>query len=232
MIERFSIGVSAKQLAARYQVEEPVSFQSRYNVAPSQLVPLMTQGELRGFSFFYWGQPPGWTKNKTLAEKIINVRLEQIAERPTLRRSVKTNRCIIPADGFYSWKKIGKKSLIPWRFTLKNKNIFSMAGLWEEYDDEEGNNFHTFTILTIPANDYVLPINERMPAVLTVDQEKLWLDKNRDDEEMLNLCKPLGSDVLDGFPVSPQLNSISFDRPSLLLPVPPADQFGNLTLFD
>ena len=232
MIERFSIGVSAKQLATRYQVEEPPSYQSRYNVAPSQLLPLITQGDLRGFSFFYWGQPPGWTKNKTLAEKIINVRVEQITERPILKKNLSTSRCIIPADGFYSWKKIGKKSLIPWRFTLKDKSIFSMAGLWEEYDDEEGNNFHTFTILTVPANDFVLSANERMPAILTGEEEKLWLDKNSSDDTLLNLCKPLATDRLDGFAVSPQLNTISFDRPSLLLPVPPADQFGNLTLFD
>lgn len=232
MIERFSVGVSAKQLAIRYQVEEPPSYQSRYNVAPSQLVPLITQGDLRGFSFFYWGQPPGWTKNKTLAEKIINVRVEQIAERPILKKNLKTSRCIIPADGFYSWKRIGKKSLIPWRFTLKDKSIFSMAGLWEEYDDEEGNNFHTFTILTVPANDFVRPANERMPAILTIEEEKLWLDKNAHDDQLLNLCKSIASDRLDGFAVSPQLNTISFDRPSLLLPVPPTDQFGNLTLFD
>lgn len=232
MIERFSIGVSAKQLATRFNVEEPSSFQSRYNIAPSQLVPLITQGGLRGFSFFYWGQPPGWTKNKTLAEKIINVRTEQIAERPTLKKSLKTNRCIIPADGFYSWKKVGKKSLIPWRFSLKDRNIFSIAGLWEEYDDEEGNNYHTFTILTIPSNEYILPVSERMPAMLLAEQEKSWLAPNVDENELMNLCAPLPSNMFDGFAVSPQLNTISFDRPSLLLPVPPTDQFGNLTLFD
>jgi putative SOS response-associated peptidase YedK len=232
MIERFSIGVSAKQLAARYQVEEPQSFLARYNVAPSQLVPLITQGGVRGFSFFYWGQPPGWTKNKTLAEKIINVRAEQITERPTLKKNLKANRCIVPADGFYSWKRIGKKSLIPWRFSLKDKSIFSMAALWEEYDDEEGNNFHTFTILTAPSNDFVLPANDRMPAILPPDQEELWLNNDAEAAALLNLCTPLSSAMFDGFAVSPQLNTISFDRPSLLLPVPPTDQFGNLTLFD
>jgi putative SOS response-associated peptidase YedK len=232
MIERFSIGVSAKQLATRYKVEEPASFQSRYNVAPSQLVPLIMQGDLRGFSFFYWGQPPDWTKNKTLAEKIINVRFEQISERPALKKNLKTNRCIIPADGFYSWKRIGKKSLVPWRFVFKDKSIFSMAAIWEEYDDEEGNTLHTFTILTVPANDCVLPVSERMPAILNIEQEKIWLDQNSTEEILLSLIVPVISEKLDGFAVSPQLNIISFDRPSLMLPVPPADQFGNLTLFD
>lgn len=232
MIERFSIGVSAKQLSARFEVEEPNAYQSRYNVAPSQLVPVITLGEPRGFSFFYWGQPPGWSKNKSLAEKIINVRAEQIAERPTLRKNLKTNRCIIPADGFYSWKKFGKKSLIPWRFVMKDKSVFSMAGLWEEYDDEDGNDFHTFTILTAPANSFVAPVCERMPVIFSKGQEKIWLDKNADENALMELLVPFPSDAWDGFAVSNQLNTISFDRPSLMLPVPPADQFGNLTLFD
>jgi putative SOS response-associated peptidase YedK len=231
MIERFSIGVSAKQLALRFEVEEPASYQSRYNVAPSQLVPVITQGEPRGFSFFYWGQPPGWTKNKTLAEKIINVRTEQIADRPTLKKILKSNRCIIPADGFYSWKKLGKKSLIPWRFAMKDKSIFSIAGFWEEYDDEDGNNYHTFSILTAPANEFVLSVCERMPVMFGKAQEKVWLDKNTEEGELISLLTS-SNDPLDGFAVSPQLNTISFDRPSLMLPVPPADQFGNLTLFD
>jgi putative SOS response-associated peptidase YedK len=232
MIERFSIGVSAKQLADRFGVEQPSSFQSRYNVAPSQLVPLITQGDTRGFSFFYWGQPPDWSKNKTLAEKIINVRSEQIPERSSLKKTLKSNRCIIPADGFYSWKKLGKKSLIPWRFILKDKSIFSIAGFWEEYDDEEGNQFHTFNILTVPANAFVASVCERMPLILNADQEKIWLDKNSNDDQLNLLLGSIPSEKMDGFAVSPQLNTISFDRPSLILPVPPTDQFGNLTLFD
>ncbi|MBI3481723.1 MAG: SOS response-associated peptidase [Bacteroidetes bacterium] len=232
MIERFSIGVSAKQLSSRFEVDEPASYQSRYNVAPSQLVPVITQGEPRGFSFFYWGQPPGWTKNKTLAEKIINVRVEQIDERPTLKKTLKSSRCIVAADGFYSWKKLGKKSLIPWRFALKDKSIFSIAGLWEEYEDEDGNDFHTFTILTVPSNDFISPVCERMPVMFRKEQENIWLDKTTEEATLISLLVPFPSDAFDGFAVSPQLNTTSFDRPSLMLPVPPADQFGNLTLFD
>ncbi|SRR5258707_7547333 len=232
MIERFSIGVTAKQLSSRFEVDEPASYEARYNVAPSQLVPVITQGEPRGFSFFYWGQPPGWAKNKTLAEKIINVRAEQIIERPTLKKTLKNYRCIIPADGFYSWKKFGKKSLIPWRFALSDKGIFSIAGFWEEYEDEDNNDFHTFTMLTVPANEFVSPVCDRMPAIFLKDQEKTWLDKGTDESALINSLVPLPSDALDGFAVSTQLNTISFDRPSLMLPVQPADQFGNLTLFD
>src|SRR5438105_3104130 len=101
MVERFSIGVSAAQLGERFEVEMPQMFQSRYNVAPSQLIPVITHEDPMGFSFFYWGQPPGWSKNKTLAERIINVRMEQINEKPAIKKSLNQHRCIIPSDGFY-----------------------------------------------------------------------------------------------------------------------------------
>src|SRR5579859_7551588 len=165
MIERYSIGCTAKQIADRFAVEEPNTFQARYNAAPSQLLPVITQDSPPGFSFFYWGQPPGWTKNNTLAEKIINVRAEQIMEKPVLRKNLMQRRCLIPGDGFYTWKKVGKKTLIPWRFALADKGIFSMAGLWEEYDDEDGNTVHTFTLVTIPSNPFVLSVSERMPLI-------------------------------------------------------------------
>ncbi|HCW08875.1 MAG TPA: DUF159 family protein [Cytophagales bacterium] len=232
MIDRFSIGVTAKQLATRFEVEEPTAFQARYNVAPSQLVPVIMAAQLKGFSFFYWGQPPGWAKNKTLAEKIINVRIEQIGERPTLRKTLNNHRCIIPADGFYSWKKWGKKSQIPWRFCNKDRSLFSMAGFWEEYDDEEGNEFHTFTILTVASNEFILPVTERMPVIFDKEQEHIWLNESSSEEELMKLLIAKPSALFDGFAVSPQLNSIEFDRPSLVLPVPPSDQYGNLTLFD
>jgi putative SOS response-associated peptidase YedK len=205
---------------------------ARYNVAPSQLVPVITHHAPQGFSFFYWGQPPGWSKNKTLAERIINVRAESIGEKPTFRKNLMQSRCLIPSDGFYSWKKFGKKSFIPWRFVLKDKSIYSMPALWEEYDDEEGKSFHTFTLITVPADSFVATANERMPIVFDKDAEKKWLSKETPEEELLSMLTVSSAGQWDGFSVSTKLNDVEFDRPSLLLPMPPADQFGNLTLFD
>jgi putative SOS response-associated peptidase YedK len=231
MIERYSIGVTSKQLAQRFQIDEPRTHQARYNAAPSQLLPVITHENPYGFSFFYWGQPPGWTKNKTLAEKIINVRAEQISEKPVTKKHLMQHRCLVPADGFYAWKKVGKKTMIPWRFSLKDKSIFSVPGLWEEYEDEDGNLFHTFTLITVPSNDFVLAVSERMPVIIGKANEKIWLNRESTENDLASLLIAF-SGQMDGFPVSPQLNTTSFDRPSLILPVPPADQFGNLTLFD
>ena len=231
MIDRFSIGVPATALATRFKIEEPTSL-PKYNGAPTQLFPVITSENPQGFSYFYWGVAPQWAKNKSIAERLINVVAEQVAEKPVLKKCLKKYRCIVPADGFYGWKKVGKKTTIPWRFVLKSKGIFSIAGFWEEYDDEEGNSFHTFTIITQPSKGIVLTATERMPFVLTQEQEIIWLKKDAEEQDLLSLLDQPNDLNFDGFTVSPQLNSIQFDRPSLLLPMPAADQHGNLTLFD
>jgi putative SOS response-associated peptidase YedK len=230
MIERFSVGVSASRLASRYKTEEP-TFLPRYNGAPSQLFPVLTNESPLGFSYFYWGVAPQWAKNKSIAERLINVRAEQIIEKPVLAKSLKKYRCVIPADGFYAWKKVGKKIMIPWRFVLPSKELFSMAGLWEEYE-EDGDAFHTFTIITTVAKGLSATVSDRQPLVLSKEDEAIWLKNDTDESELLALLNRANGLDFDGFTVSPQLNSIQFDRPSLLLPVPAADQFGNLTLFD
>ena len=230
MIERFSVGVSASRLASRYKTEEP-TFLPRYNGAPSQLFPVLTNESSQGFSYFYWGVAPQWAKNKSIAERLINVRAEQIIEKPVLAKSLKKYRCIIPADGFYAWKKVGKKIMIPWRFVLPSKELFSMAGIWEEYE-EDGDAFHTFTIITTLAKGLSATVSDRQPLVLSKEDEAIWLKNDTGESELLALLKRANGIDFDGFTVSPQLNSIQFDRPSLLLPVPAADQFGNLTLFD
>lgn len=231
MIERFSIGVTAASLADRYKVEEPI-FLPKYNGAPTQLFPALTSQTPQGFSFFYWGVAPEWAKNKSMAERLINVRAEQIAERPVLKKSLLSYRCIIPSDGFYAWKKVGKKTSIPWRIFPKTKSILSIAGFWEEYDNEEGSSFHTFTMLTQASTAFAATITERMPLYLSNEEEKIWLDKNAEETVLLKLVQQPEPADLDGFTVSPQLSNVAFDKPSLHLPMPAADQYGNLTLFN
>ena len=230
MVERFSIGISASALAARFKTEEP-TFLPKYNGAPTQLFPVLTSESPQGFSYFYWGVAPQWAKNKSIAERLINVRSEQIAEKPVLAKSLKKFRCIIPCDGFYAWKKVGKKTTIPWRFEAKSKEVFSIAGIWEEYEDG-GDSFHTFSIITTQAKGLVATVSDRQPFVLVADKESIWLNKETEEASLLTLIAQPVDIEFEGFTVSPQLNTLSFDRPSLLLPVPAADQFGNLTLFD
>lgn len=232
MIERYSIHASTSQIVARFQIEEPEVYKPRYNAAPSQLLPVITHESPQGFSYFYWGAAPQWSKNKTFAERIINSRGELIKEKPVLKKNLRSHRCLVPADSFYAWKKVGKKTLVPWRIIAKSKEVFSFAGLWEEFDDHEGNSFHTFSIITLPAENWIADITERVPVIFTKKEEKIWLDSNASDDQLIELIRAYPANLLEGYHVSPLINSVANDGPSLIVPTPSVDQFGNLTLFD
>jgi putative SOS response-associated peptidase YedK len=230
MVERYSVGVSAQQLADFFGVD-PYGFeQPRYNAAPAHLLPVITTGSA-GLSHFYWGTMPQWAKNKSISEKIINVRGEQIPERPTLKKSLAKLRCLVPADGFYAWKKIGKKTNIPYRLRLPDHSLFGMAAFWEEFEDEAGEQFHTFSIITTPANESVALIADRMPVMLGKAEGKKWLDANSDEAALLALLTPHPAWKMEHYTVSPRINNPEVDDVNLTKPAPPADQFGNLTLF-
>lgn len=232
MLERYSLTASQDATAQRFGVDVPAGYRPRFNAAPSQLLPVITHESPHGISFFYWGISPEWSKNKTISERIINVQGEKLPEKPAARKAMLKRRCIVPADGFYHWKRLGKKTSIPYRYTLATKDIFSFPALWEEYDDEQGNFFHTFSIITLPDTGNAAGQPERWPVIFSREQEKIWLSKESNEEDLMNLLTPLASTSVTGYTVSPRISAIQEDGPSLIIPMPPADQFGNLTLFD
>ena len=232
MIDRYSITASAEQVAARFSVDVPEFYNARYNASPTQLLPVITCTSPQGVSLFYWGTAPDWAKNKNVSEKLINLRAESFAEKPTFKKTMRTQRCIIPADGFYGWKKVGKKTNIPYRFVFKSAEIFSFPALWEEFEDTDGHEIQTFTIFTLPADSVVNTIQERMPVILQREAEKIWLDKNSEEDRLLQILSTSATAGMNYYPVSPKISEISIDVPSLITPTPPADQHGNLTLFD
>jgi putative SOS response-associated peptidase YedK len=232
MIERYSITSPTEAIRERFSVDVPDFYKQRYNAAPTQLLPVITSSSSAGVSLFYWGTSPEWSKNKTLSERAINNRAEQFDEKSSLKRSLKKNRCIIPADGFYAWKKIGKKTSIPYRFILSTKEVFAIAGLWEEFEDTEGNQIQTFTIITTESNGFVGQIQERMPLILNSETEKVWLTQDSPEPALMRILKGKVSIALDYYPVSPKISDSTTDVPSLIIPTAPSDQHGNLTLFD
>ncbi len=230
MFIRYSLTATADDISQRFAVEVPKGYEPQYNAAPTHLLPVITDDSQKGLSFFYWGTTPLMANKKSLGEKIINTKAESIGEKQVARKKLKERRCLIPADGFYEWKRTGKRTSIPYRLTLQDKSIFAMAGLWEEYDDEHGEMFHTFTVITTPANKTVSVIAERMPLVLPAEIEKNWLD-GIDEQSLISLLQPYPG-VLDFYSVSSRINFPERNDRLVILPAPPADQFGNLELFD
>jgi putative SOS response-associated peptidase YedK len=232
MIERYSLTLTATELAERFSVVVPDFYKPHYNAAPTQLLPVITSAAKEGLSVFYWGTSPEWSKNKTLAEKLINVRKEYFEEKPALKRTLMKARCIVPADGFYAWKKVGKKTSIPYRFVPVNAEPFAFAALWEEFEDTDGNEIQTFSLITIASNPMVSTVNERMPLILGRDNEHEWLNPDTTQLRIEEIMENPSQAAINFYPVSPVISNTSRDLPSMILPTPPADQHGNLTLFD
>lgn len=232
MIDRYSITISPAEMSDRFSVDVPEFYKAHYNASPTQLLPVITSAAPEGLSSFYWGTAPEWANNKTLSEKLVNQRAENFPEKPTLKKALRSRRCIVPADGFYGWKKLGKKTSIPYRFVIRSRPVFSFPGLWEEFEDTDGNQIQTFTLITRSANKVVSTIQERMPVILGLQSEKIWLDKESPEESLMQIFSMQDVTDLNFYPVSPRINQKDVDVPSLIAPTPPADQHGNLTLFD
>lgn len=232
MIERYSITASAEQIQQRFSVAVPEYYHPHYNAAPTRLLPVITNADPNGLSLFYWGSSPEWSKNKMPAEKTINIRREYFDEKPALRRALMRTRCLVPADGFYAWKKVGKKTSIPYRFTLVSGELLSFAGMWEEYEDTDGNQMHTFSIITVPSTEVVAAVSERMPVILSRESETIWLEKTSTEEALTQALDTRPDALLTFYPVSPGISNVTNDLASMIIPTPPADQYGNLTLFD
>jgi putative SOS response-associated peptidase YedK len=232
MVDRYSIAATASQIGERFSVDVPEFYKAHYNASPTQLLPVITSATPHGLSLFYWGTAPGWAKNKTVSEKIINSHTEDFEEKASLKKALKKQRCIVPADGFYGWKKVGKKTSIPYRFVFKAQSLFSFPALWEEFEDTDGNLIQTFSIITCAADKVVDAIQERMPVILNRQSEKMWLDKDSAEDLLLSIMATSETRDMNYYPVSPRIRQQDIDVPSLIIPTPPSDQHGNLTLFD
>lgn len=231
MCGRYSLAKSKTELENRFTAEMLEPFAPRYNIAPAQLVPVITGESPKGFSHFYWGITPAFSKNKPVASKLINARSETITEKISFKTSFKKNRCLVPADGFYEWKKIGKKTKVPYRFVLHGEELFAFAGIWEEYETENGDIAHTFLILTTAPNQLASEIHDRMPVILPPGQEATWLDPQTPENVLLEMLQPYPDKEMMTYTVSPMVNQVANDNPYVIRKTLPMDQFGNYTLF-
>lgn len=232
MCRRYSISASAAELTDRFDIDVPEAYKSRYNAAPTQILPVITNDNPEGISFFYWGVVPKWAKNKSLSPKLYNTKADTLLEKASSSKALQKRRCLIPADGFFDWKNVSKKGVIPYRFVVQSPKLFAFAGLWEEYEDDEEGMVYTFSIITTMANTLISEMNLNMPAIVAKEDEKKWLDNALSAEEWVSLLKPYPAELMNSFTVSSQLNNLEYDRPELLKPAPAADQFGNYTLFN
>lgn len=233
MCTRYTLVASSDKVKERFNVDIADRYEPLYNAAPAKLLPVITADAPEGISFFYWGTPPEWAKNKSVSAKLINAPLEQLGTKTAYKNALESRRCIIPSDGFFAWKQVGKKTKIYYRFITENNSLFSFAGFWDEFEGEEdGEIYHTFMIITCPANRNVKEVDNRMPVILTKESEKKWLDKNTSLEELTKLLVPYPDDKLTCYTVSNRIDQTDENSSFLIKPSAPIDQYGSYTLFD
>lgn len=222
MCGRFQLSVKGKHIKERFNVEVFDEFyKPNYNCAPSQKLPVITNAEPNILSFYQWGLIPFWAKDPKIGYKLLNTRAESIAEKPSFKNAFKKRRCIIPANGFYEWKKNEQK--IPYRIFLKNESLFSLAGIWETWKDAEDRPIHSFSIITTTPNKLMQDIHDRMPVILPLEKEDVWL--NETDEQILKeLLIPFDTKQMEAYPVSKKVNSPANNGASIILPIEEQEQ--------
>lgn len=205
-----------KRFALKKIVENsPVLFPN-YNVAPGTDVPVVLNTAPDELQFVRWGLIPSWAKSEKESFKPINARAESLTEKPMFKNLVRTKRCMVLADSFYEWKKVdGKK--IPYRILLKDETPFAFAGLWDSWV-HDGQELKTCLIVTTEPNEVVAPIHERMPVILKPDIERAWLSDIPLDETWMFL-KPYDAALMKAYEVSPAINSVSNNSPSVIEPI-------------
>jgi putative SOS response-associated peptidase YedK len=218
MCGAFSVIHPFKDLSQRFNAGYNDFYEKpRFNVRPSQPVPVILNSDPSQIVFASWGIHP--TYDKTRKMFFINARNDSLLK-PTWKKLLQYNRCLIPADGFYEWQRTaGSKIKIPFRFELKDKGLFAFAGLWQEELDSQGNNIPHCVIITTEPNAIVSDVHDRMPAILAADDEQVWLNPDSDLDQVLNLVKPYPEEQMLKYPISTLVNSPANDDVEIIAPV-------------
>lgn len=231
MCGRFVSSTPVSKLVEQFLVEEVKvdDVEANFNVAPTNeimAVAASTEG-VRRLGTFKWGLVPTWAKDPSIGNRMINLRADTVSEKPSFRRLLAKHRCIIPVDGFYEWKDMGKgRKKQPFFIRSRDGTTLALAGLWEAWKDKEAPAeddsawLRTCTIITTTPNGLLAPIHDRMPVVMPPESWDTWLDRgNTDTDELAALLKPAPDDLLELFPVGTQVNNVRNNGEELVLPL-------------
>jgi len=221
MCGRFTLHTSLKQIEETFNVEpSEVTLPPSYNVAPTQDVLAVVQRDGKNvLEAMHWGLIPFWAKDAKMGNRMINARADRVSESAAFKRPLKSQRCLVVADGFYEWRKVGGKK-IPTFIHLKSGKPFGFAGLYDTWKSPNGEPITSCTIITTDANDLVRPIHDRMPVIIPKRRHKLWLDPdNHDLDRLASLLEPFDADSMDAYEVSPLVNKPANNSPQCIAPV-------------
>ncbi|MEE2720178.1 MAG: SOS response-associated peptidase [Pseudomonadota bacterium] len=222
MCGRYSLTVTPDELYRLFGIDDKLNLQPRFNVAPTQAAPVVRKtGGKKNMDMLRWGLIPPWSKDVSIASKLINARGETVAEKPSFRSAYESRRCLVPVDGFYEWRTEGGKKQ-PFRIGFREGKPFAFAGLWESWTVPEGlkdtgDTVETFTIVTTNANPKLVPIHHRMPVIVDPTDYELWLEGGSDEANAV--IKPFSQDDMAFYRVSTRVNNVRNDDEACVEPL-------------
>ena len=177
----------------------PAELVPNENISPGEGIGVVTDGVKKSVQVFKWGLVPGWSKDPAIGNKLINARAETLIEKPSFRNAFMRRRCLIPAGGFYEWRQEGSRKQ-PYLFTLADQKAFTLAGLWDHWQDNQGNELYSCTIITTTPNTLLAEYHDRMPVILDASNCWSWLE-NRPVQELQGMLVPYPAERM-GEPVA------------------------------
>ncbi len=219
MCGRYSL-ICIDDLGNRFRVFNPMmGARSKFNVSPASEMPVIVRKEKDAISLMRWGLVPHWTKDIRAALRPINVRAESLVENPLFRSLLKTGRCLVPASGFYEWKKEGKQK-VPFYVTVPESPIFAFAGLCDTRVGQDGTMHATYTIITCEPNALLKEVHNRMPVILSRENEERWLSRTPTArQDLSSILAPYPASAMAMVPVSDRVNNPAVDDERLVQPL-------------
>lgn len=224
MCGRYALYAPASRVKDHFEAstdELPGDLSPRYNAAPMQWLPVVRQRQTgeRVVHLLRWGLVPSWSRDESITTKLINARGETLAEKASFRAAYKSRRCIVPASGFYEWKREGKEKQ-PYYIHPADGQLFGFAGLWERWSPADGGeSVDTFAVVTTDANAIMRPLHDRMPVILAPSDYAAWLTKGTDPRLLTRLVAPCPEGMLQLYPVSKAVGSVANEGPGLIEPL-------------
>jgi putative SOS response-associated peptidase YedK len=225
MCGRFSLTTERPDLIREFEIAEDRmvrEWSPRYNLAPTQPVPVLLDENGPTIALFRWGLIPTGAKDPRVGSRMINARRETLAERPACREAFRRRRCLVLADGFYEWRDDGSgRPKVPHYIRLRSRRPFTFAGLWSPWNSPSEGWIRTVTVVTGEPNSLVRDVHDRMPVILPPENRDAWLSPDNEDEVALDaILRSFPPTEMEMFPVSRFVNSVAHEGPSCIDPAP------------
>jgi putative SOS response-associated peptidase YedK len=211
----------AEEFRAKNDISSLAMPSDDYNIAPSTFQPVIRDSKDTGdreMVLMRWGLVPFFTKDLSDVKGIstINARAETLVKSPTWREPFKKRRCLVPASGFYEWKKIDAKTKQPYYFNVDSNTMFAFAGLWDAWKDVNGHWLQSFSIVTTEANEIMSQVHTRMPVILHARDYDRWLSRDVTEQPPVDLLRPYESEMMDMTPANPLVGNVRNNGPDML----------------